>query len=118
MSVARLLAGALVPALFVACGPDWDAVDPSLGGAATTSNTTTGTSTSSTGSGTGGSGQTTTTTTTTQACSSPSQCPGTDSTCATRTCTSGACGVSYAPSGTHCGPQGGSKQCDGMGNCM
>jgi hypothetical protein len=109
LSIARLFAGALVAVLLAACGPDWDSVDPSLGGAATTSNTTTGTTTS----GTGGSGQTTTT----PMCSSASQCPGTDSTCATRTCISGACGVSYATSGTHCGSQGSGRHCDGMGNC-
>jgi hypothetical protein len=104
---ALLLSGALVPALFAACGPDWNALDPSQGGAATTTTTT----------GTGGQTTQTTTTTTTQTCSTPFQCPGMDSTCATRTCTGGVCGVSYASAGKQCGGSG-NRHCDGMGNCI
>ncbi|MDC3959620.1 proprotein convertase P-domain-containing protein [Polyangium jinanense] len=52
-------------------------------------------------------------------CSSPEDCPGTDTDCATRTCDDGVCGVSYAPQGTATTDQssGDCKQsvCDGMG---
>jgi hypothetical protein len=117
LSIARLLAGALAQALLAACGPDWNALDPSLGGAATASTSTTRTTTT----GTGETGQTTTTsttTTTTSACSSPAQCPGTDTICASRTCTSGVCGMIDAPSATHCGASGSGRHCDGAGNCI
>jgi hypothetical protein len=53
-----------------------------------------------------------------EACVTAFQCPGSDTTCATRTCTGGFCGVSYAASGTHCGGSSSSRKCDGMGNCI
>ncbi|AKT43152.1 lamin tail domain-containing protein [Chondromyces crocatus] len=52
-------------------------------------------------------------------CSTPAQCPGEDTTCATRTCVGGVCGVDAAPEGTVVDPQvAGDCQvlrCDGAG---
>jgi hypothetical protein len=56
------------------------------------------------------------TTTTTPQCQTGADCPGSDTTCATRTCTAGVCGVSDAPMGTPCTEDDGAA-CDGSGNC-
>ena len=47
-------------------------------------------------------------------CTAPSQCPGSDTACQSRTCSAGACGFANAPMGTTC-PDG---ACDGLGNCL
>jgi hypothetical protein len=102
------------------------------GGTATTTTTssstggTGGTGTTSTTSSTGGAGGTTTTTTTTSStgggmpCTSPADCPGSDTDCATRTCTMGMCGVSFTAQGTATTTQTPGdchkNECDGMGN--
>lgn len=44
-------------------------------------------------------------------------CPGTDTTCRTRTCSSGTCGVTLAMLGTRCTDTP-TSFCDGMGNCV
>ena len=55
-------------------------------------------------------------------CLTASSCPGTDNDCHTRTCTNGACGISFAPAGTALTLQmsGDCKrsQCDGAGQTM
>jgi subtilisin-like proprotein convertase family protein len=133
-------------ALVSGCGPDWDALDPSLGGAA---------STSSHGGmgGTGGTGascpsiddgkECTQDTCVdgvphhtplasgmacTQggsvcdgngncvACVMPTDCPGTDTECKARSCDTNTCGTKIAAAGQAC-TQGGSV-CDGNGNCV
>jgi len=50
-------------------------------------------------------------------CESPSDCPGSDTTCRYRTCEQGQCGTEDAPLGTPCTEQGG-ELCDGNGNCV
>ncbi|MEZ4439589.1 MAG: lamin tail domain-containing protein [Polyangiaceae bacterium] len=50
-------------------------------------------------------------------CTAPGDCPGDDTTCATRACTMGACGFDFAVSGAAC-TEGGGKLCDGFGNCV
>jgi len=50
-------------------------------------------------------------------CLVPSDCPGVDSTCQTRTCNANLCGVNLAPAGTPCTENGGTY-CDGSGNCV
>jgi hypothetical protein len=56
------------------------------------------------------------------ACLMPSDCPGMDTECATRTCTAGACGTSFAPSGTPTAVQAAgdchTNQCDGAGSIV
>lgn len=47
-------------------------------------------------------------------CVTPSNCPGTDTICASRTCVAGTCGFMFASSGTVCGT---GMSCDGLGNC-
>ena len=49
-------------------------------------------------------------------CSSPTECPGVDTTCRYRTC-DGSCGMQNAPQGTVCTENGG-EVCDGDGNCV
>jgi large repetitive protein len=49
------------------------------------------------------------------ACNTPSDCPGTDTVCRTRTCSAGVCGVNFAPTTTLCGT---GQACDGAGNCV
>jgi hypothetical protein len=49
-------------------------------------------------------------------CNMASQCPGMDTECQTRTCTSGTCGFSFAGNGAPCTIGG--TQCDGAGNCL
>jgi hypothetical protein len=44
-------------------------------------------------------------------------CPGTDTTCRTRTCSAGTCGVTLAMLGTRCTDTP-TSFCDGMGNCV
>lgn len=44
-------------------------------------------------------------------------CPGTDTTCRTRTCAAGTCGVTLAMLGTRCADTP-TSFCDGMGNCV
>lgn len=76
-------------------------------------------------SGAGGSGSTTTGTTAAGGeggggpeCTTPSTCPGQDSTCQTRTCDAGVCGMVDAALGTACDSNGGLTQvCDGTGTC-
>jgi|GEM_PF-1390404 len=55
-------------------------------------------------------------------CVSGSDCPGTDSACATRTCSAGTCGVSFTPAGSLTATQvtGDCRvnQCDGVGNIV
>jgi hypothetical protein len=55
-----------------------------------------------------------------QGCLTANDCPGADSECQTRTCTAGACGVSFTPAGTAVAAQtdGDCKknQCDGAGS--
>jgi hypothetical protein len=51
------------------------------------------------------------------ACGGPSDCPGADSTCRTRTCESFVCGFFDAPIGTPCAESGGIV-CDGKGSCV
>jgi len=52
-------------------------------------------------------------------CAAPEDCPGTDTDCQTRTCSSGVCGFEYAPSGTSTMAQTPgdclTSVCDGMG---
>lgn len=67
-------------------------------------------SSSSTSSGTGGEGGS-------GGCTSPQQCPGTDTTCQFRTCEDGSCGMANAAIDTPCSEQGG-KLCDGNGSCV
>ncbi len=50
-------------------------------------------------------------------CTTPEQCSGEDTTCATRTCDNGTCGFDYALSGTACTDNQGA-QCDGQGQCV
>ncbi|MBW2525460.1 MAG: hypothetical protein JRI23_14840, partial [Deltaproteobacteria bacterium] len=50
-------------------------------------------------------------------CTSPTECPGEDTTCATRSCEGGVCGFSYAASATACTEDGG-QVCDGQGACV
>jgi hypothetical protein len=38
--------------------------------------------------------------------------------CATRTCTAGKCGASYAAAGAMCGSDGAPRVCDGAGACL
>ncbi len=56
------------------------------------------------------------------ACSVAADCPGADTQCSTRTCTGGACGVSFTPNGTPTNGQspGDCRQnvCDGSGNIV
>jgi hypothetical protein len=52
-------------------------------------------------------------------CLLPSDCPGSDTACATRTCTAGKCGVAFAPAGPTAMQTPGdckSNRCDGFGN--
>jgi hypothetical protein len=55
-------------------------------------------------------------------CTQPSDCPGQDTVCRTRTCVAGACGATLAPAGTVADPQTAGdckkKQCDGNGNIV
>jgi hypothetical protein len=52
-------------------------------------------------------------------CNAPSDCPGMDTECQSRTCTGGACGLAFQPAGTLAMQQSGGdchvNQCDGMG---
>ena len=50
-------------------------------------------------------------------CSLPQDCPGTDTTCAQRTCEDGECRVQFAGAGTECVEDDGSV-CDGEGGCV
>jgi hypothetical protein len=50
-------------------------------------------------------------------CTSPTQCPGTDTTCEQRACTNGTCGMTAAAPGTACTEDGGNV-CDGAGSCV
>jgi subtilisin-like proprotein convertase family protein len=86
-------AGLFAVALAFGCGPSWDALDPSLGG--------------STGVQSGGTG----------GCVAPADCPGTDTTCAFRSCTASTCGTQLAAPGTSCTENGG-HLCDGTGACL
>lgn len=49
-------------------------------------------------------------------CKGPGDCPGGDSECQKRECTSGQCGVYNVPSGAEC--KVGGIQCDGLGSCV
>jgi peroxiredoxin len=56
-------------------------------------------------------------------CSDPSFCPGTDTTCAFRTCVGGQCGQGFANGGTPCGTTCSgstltSQVCNGSGGCV
>ncbi|MFO0660896.1 MAG: proprotein convertase P-domain-containing protein [Polyangiaceae bacterium] len=55
-------------------------------------------------------------------CSAPSDCPGTDSACAFRTCEAGVCGMGFTASGTATNTQINGdclvSQCDGAGNVV
>ncbi|HEY4157583.1 MAG TPA: hypothetical protein VGM29_05780 [Polyangiaceae bacterium] len=55
-------------------------------------------------------------------CVSASDCPGTDSACATRSCTAGKCGVAFTAAGSRNPAQTAgdchANQCDGMGNIV
>src|SRR5262249_30792352 len=55
-------------------------------------------------------------------CAAPSDCPGVDDECKTRTCSAGVCGFNFAPNGTPLGMQtpGDCKKqvCDGSGNTV
>jgi hypothetical protein len=55
-------------------------------------------------------------------CTGPTDCPGTDNACQSRTCTNGVCGMSYVAAGTPVGGQtaGDCKKnaCDGAGNTV
>lgn len=109
-------------ALLGGCGPDWNALDPSLGGA---------TSTGSHGGGGAGSecaaapagdpcsqgnrvcdgkGNCV-------ACVAPADCPGTDEACAARSCEANACGTHFTTAGEPCAENGGTR-CDGKGSCV
>ena len=57
-----------------------------------------------------------TTTTLAPQCQLPTDCPGSDTECATRTCSAGVCGVSDAAAGTAC-TDGDASACDGHGTC-
>jgi hypothetical protein len=50
-------------------------------------------------------------------CNVPGDCPGTDTTCLTRTCGANACGALLAPPETPCTEDGGTH-CDGAGHCV
>jgi hypothetical protein len=50
-------------------------------------------------------------------CQTTDDCPGQDTTCRSRTCDAGDCGVADATAGTTCSEDGGSV-CDGGGNCV
>jgi Lamin Tail Domain len=50
-------------------------------------------------------------------CVGPGDCPGEDTTCSTRSCDDGVCGVVTAPASTACSEQGG-QVCDGFGSCV
>ena len=90
------------------------------GGSNTGGSDTGGTGGSDTG-GTGGS-DTGGTGGTSAACQMPSDCPGSDTECATRSCTNNVCGVQVVPAGTPAGTQqaGDCKQryCDGSGGVL
>ena len=49
-------------------------------------------------------------------CTLPNDCPGMDTTCSTRTCDAGQCGLALAPAATPC-TEGG-QVCDGQGACV
>ncbi len=55
-------------------------------------------------------------------CAQPSECPGTDTDCQARTCTSGVCGFSFTASGTAVATQTAGdcqqRQCDGQGSIV
>lgn len=51
------------------------------------------------------------------ACAAPEECPGEDTTCQTRTCTDGQCGVNNASAGVPCQEAGG-LVCNGSGDCV
>jgi subtilisin-like proprotein convertase family protein len=82
-------AGLFAAALAFGCGPNWDTLDPSLGGAAGTR----------------------------VACLAPTDCPGADTPCAFRSCTAGACGTQLTAAGTSCTENEG-HFCDGAGTCV
>lgn len=50
------------------------------------------------------------------ACVVAAGCPGSDTSCSTRTCIAGTCGATFASAGTACNQNGG-VQCDGAGEC-
>jgi hypothetical protein len=81
------------------------------GGGATATGSGTSVSSSSNASssstGTGGSG----------GCAKPADCPGIDTDCIQRTCTSGKCGMGNSAKDTPCAEDGG-KFCDGGGTCV
>lgn len=70
------------------------------GGSGSTTTTTTTGAASSSGSGVASSSSATTSTTTGGGCTTPDDCPGSDTECAVRTCAAGACGVDFTPEGT------------------
>lgn len=94
-----LLIGAGV-ALVAGCHAVFGLTDYDVGTAGT------GTPTATTGTGGGA-----------PACAVPEDCPGTDSTCSSRTCTSNQCGTDTAPQGTPCTESGG-RFCDAQGDCV
>jgi hypothetical protein len=96
--------GLFAAALASGCGPNWDTLDPSLGGAAASGAADSGAADS----GAADSGV---------ACLAPTDCPGADTTCAFRSCTNGACGTQLAAAGTKCTENGGNL-CDGKGACV
>jgi hypothetical protein len=50
-------------------------------------------------------------------CQAPSDCPGEDTNCRSRTCDAGECGETFAPAGATCAINDG-VMCDGMGQCV
>jgi hypothetical protein len=80
------------------------------GGSTTSSGGAAGTGGASGGGATGGGGAG-------GGCTSPSDCPGMDTSCQKRTCDANVCGTSNAPALTPCTEEGG-VICDGMGACV
>ncbi|MBW2529207.1 MAG: hypothetical protein JRI23_33835 [Deltaproteobacteria bacterium] len=87
--------------LAVGCHSVFGLTDYSVGPSTTQPNST----------GTGGAGGATPT------CSVAADCPGLDTSCATRTCEAGRCDVDRAAAGTPCTEEGG-QVCDGAGSCV
>jgi subtilisin-like proprotein convertase family protein len=96
---AMIGAGLFAAALVFGCGPNWDTLDPALGGAAGSAAADSGAADSGV------------------ACLAPTDCPGADTTCALRSCTARVCGTQLAAAGTSCTENGG-RRCDGKGACV
>jgi hypothetical protein len=99
--------GLVALALVAACGPDWDVLDPSLGGGETG-----GASASSTGVGASGAGSSTSSNTGSGGCE-----PDDMNDCTSDDCQGGVAVHDPLPTGTACESSGG-HICDGSGQCV